>query len=68
MHALIETINDVRRSGVAIIWIEHVVHALVAVVDRIIAINFGSLLAEGRPAEVMADPRVRQVYMGLDAA
>ena len=65
VQALIETINDVRRSGVAIIWIEHVVHALVAVVDRIIAINFGSLLADGRPAEVMADPRVRRGLYGI---
>ena len=56
VRALIETINEVRREGVAIIWIEHLMHALLAVVDRIVAINFGALIADGRPAEVMADP------------
>lgn len=67
VHALIETINDVRREGVAIIWIEHLMHALLAVVDRVIAVNFGRLLAEGKPADVMADPKVRQIYMGESA-
>ncbi len=68
VRSLIETISDVRREGVAIVWIEHLMHALLAVVDRIVAINFGALIAEGRPAEVMADARVRQIYMGVGAA
>ena len=68
VRALIETINAVRREGVSIIWIEHLMHALLAVVDRIIAINFGALIADGRPAEVMADSKVRQIYMGVGAA
>ncbi len=67
VRALIETINEIRREGVAIIWIEHLMHALLAVVDRIIAINFGALIADGRPAEVMADSQVRQIYMGVGA-
>jgi len=68
VRALIDTINEVRREGVAIIWIEHLMHALLAVVDRIVAINFGALIVDGRPAEVMADARVRQIYMGVAAA
>jgi branched-chain amino acid transport system ATP-binding protein len=64
---LVETIKGVRAQGVSIIWIEHVVHALLAVADRLIVINFGALLAEGDPKEVMADPKVREVYMGISA-
>jgi branched-chain amino acid transport system ATP-binding protein len=66
-HALVETIQAIRAEGVSIIWIEHVVHALLAVVDRLIVINFGKLLKEGKPAEVMACREVREVYMGIEA-
>ena len=65
-HALVETIQAIRAEGVSIIWIEHVVHALLAVVDRLIVINFGRLLKEGAPAEVMASREVREVYMGIE--
>ncbi len=65
VHDLITTINDIRSTGVSIIWIEHIVHALLAVVDRLIAINFGKLLTEGDPSEVMASPEVQEVYMGI---
>ena len=62
---LIGTIRAIRAGGVAIVWIEHIVHALLSVVDRLLVINFGSALAEGEPRAVMADPRVREVYMGI---
>ncbi len=64
---LIETVRAVRAEGVSIIWIEHVVHALLALVERLLVINFGALLAEGAPRAVMQDPRVREVYMGIPA-
>ena len=48
------------------IWIEHVVHALLAVADRLFVINFGQKLAEGEPSMVMNDPEVKRVYMGLE--
>jgi branched-chain amino acid transport system ATP-binding protein len=66
-HELVATIAAIRGEGVSIIWIEHVVHALLSVVDRLIVINFGRLLAEGEPKRVMADPKVREVYMGISA-
>ena len=47
-----------------IVWIEHVVHALLAVADRLLVINFGKRLAEGEPRAVMDDPEVRRVYHG----
>ncbi|MGH6990571.1 MAG: ABC transporter ATP-binding protein [Stellaceae bacterium] len=63
---LIETIRAVHAGGVSIVWIEHIVHALVAVVGRLVVINFGQLLAQGTPQEVMANPVVREVYMGIE--
>lgn len=68
VHDLIAIIKDIRAQGTAIIWIEHVVHALLAVVDRLAVINFGKLLAEGEPEAVMADPEVKAVYLGVEAA
>jgi branched-chain amino acid transport system ATP-binding protein len=65
--ALVATIRAIRVEGVSIIWIEHVVHALLAVVDRLIVINFGALLADGAPAEVIAARAVREVYMGIES-
>lgn len=66
--ALTDTINGLRRDGVSIIWIEHVVRALLRVVDRLVVINFGRLLMEGEPDAVMASREVREVYMGLEGA
>ena len=48
------------------IWIEHVVHALLSVADQLYVINFGQRLAEGLPNEVMNDPEVKRVYMGME--
>lgn len=66
-QALIGTIRDVRATGVSIVWIEHVVHALMAVADRLIVINFGRKIAEGDPQEVMDSRQVREIYLGIEA-
>jgi branched-chain amino acid transport system ATP-binding protein len=47
------------------VWIEHIVHALLAVVRRLVVISFGRLIADGEPAVVMADPQVQELYMGV---
>jgi branched-chain amino acid transport system ATP-binding protein len=65
---LVETIRAINAEGVAVVWIEHVVHALLKTVRRLMVINFGRLLTEGEPKAVMTDPRVREVYMGIPAA
>jgi len=65
--ALVELIRDTRRSGVSIIWIEHVVHALVALVDRLVVLHAGALIAQGEPKTVVASSAVREVYMGIPA-
>jgi branched-chain amino acid transport system ATP-binding protein len=64
VEALIETIKDLHREGISIIWIEHIVHALLAVVGRIVAISFGRNLIEGDPNEVMCSEEVQACYMG----
>jgi branched-chain amino acid transport system ATP-binding protein len=67
VHQLVATIGRVRQAGVSIVWIEHIVHALLSLVDRIVAINFGRKLIEGEPRAVMASPEVRDVYLGAEA-
>jgi branched-chain amino acid transport system ATP-binding protein len=64
---LVATIGDIRKTGVAILWIEHVVHALFAVIDRLIVLNFGRKIAEGAPKQVMQRPDVHQIYIGIEA-
>jgi branched-chain amino acid transport system ATP-binding protein len=66
-HALVETIRNIHAGGTTIVWIEHVVHALLAVVGRLIVLNFGKKIAEGHPRTVMNSPEVRQIYMGIAA-
>jgi branched-chain amino acid transport system ATP-binding protein len=65
---LIKTIKGIHARGTTIVWIEHIVHALVSVASRLIVMNFGRILAEGDPHNVMADARVREVYMGIPAS
>ena len=65
--ALVEELQRIKAAGVTMIWIEHVVHALLALADRLFVINFGCRLAEGEPRAVMADAQVQRVYMGMEA-
>jgi branched-chain amino acid transport system ATP-binding protein len=65
--ALIELIRTIRRGGVSIIWIEHVVHALTALVDRLLVLHGGTFIAQGAPEEVIRSPAVREIYMGIAA-
>lgn len=62
--SLVETIRAIHQSGTTIIWIEHIVHALTAVVSKLIVLNFGRKIAEGAPAEVMASREVGDIYLG----
>jgi branched-chain amino acid transport system ATP-binding protein len=63
---LVEVIRRVHREGVAIVWIEHIVHALRSVVGRLAVIAAGRLLTDGPPDEVMRSPEVQRVYLGID--
>ena len=66
-HALVDTIKGIRARGTTIVWIEHIVHALLAVVNRLVVLNFGRKIAEGDPAAVMASAEVREIYTGIAA-
>lgn len=66
VHELLDTIRTIRAEGVTIVWIEHIVHALLAIVDRLVALDFGRMITQGEPHAVMADPAVREIYMGID--
>ena len=65
--ALVALIKEIRASGVSVVWIEHVVHALIAVVDRLVVLHGGRLIAEGDPQAVIRSPAVAEIYMGLPA-
>lgn len=64
---LVATIRAIHAEGTAIVWIEHVLHALNAVVTRLMVLNFGRVLMTGAPDQVMAAPEVREIYLGIAA-
>jgi branched-chain amino acid transport system ATP-binding protein len=64
LPALIEMIRGMRDAGVTVIWIEHIVHALLQVVDELMCLALGKVLAIGDPQMVMAAPEVIEVYLG----
>lgn len=66
-HALVATIRAIHAQGTAIIWIEHVLHALTSAVSRLMVLNFGAVLMVGAPDEVMAAPEVKKIYLGIEA-
>ncbi|HUY42631.1 MAG TPA: ABC transporter ATP-binding protein [Acidimicrobiales bacterium] len=61
---LTEVIKNFQRDGLAIIWIEHVVRALLSTVDRLMCIANGAVIADGDPHEVLRSEAVRSVYLG----
>jgi branched-chain amino acid transport system ATP-binding protein len=56
----------VNAEGTAVIWIEHVVRALTPVVSRLICLAGGKFVGDGEPAKVLADPGVREVFLGTE--
>jgi branched-chain amino acid transport system ATP-binding protein len=61
---LVEIVRGVNAEGIAVIWIEHVVRALTAVVGRLICLAGGSFVGDGDPGTVLATPAVREVFLG----
>ena len=64
---LVQLMRAINDAGITIVWVEHVVHALLAVVSRLAVLNFGRKIVEGEPRTVMASAEVREIYMGIAA-
>ncbi|MBC8091139.1 MAG: ABC transporter ATP-binding protein [Pseudonocardia sp.] len=65
---LVDTILSLRERGVAVVWIEHIVHVLLKVVDRLICMDAGVIIADGPPHDVLADAVVIDAYLGRAAS
>jgi len=63
---LVATIKDIHARGTTIIWIEHVLHALNSVVERLLVLDFGKVIGIGEPSAIMASPQVREIYLGIE--
>lgn len=61
---MVEIVQKIRERGITIIMIEHVMHAVMNVSDRLIVLDFGSQIAEGTPEEIQNNPRVIEAYLG----
>ena len=64
---LVGTIREMRRRGMAIVWIEHIVHVLLQVVERLVCMVSGRIIADGDPRTVMSDAAVVDAYLGSGA-
>jgi len=69
LQASIDIVRTVRdRLEITVVWIEHVMKAVMNLADRIVVLNFGKVLADGDPQDVMRDPAVVNAYLGQGAA
>ncbi len=62
---MISTVRAIRDSGISVLMIEHLMQAIMSLSDRIVVLNLGSKLAEGRPEEVVQDSNVVEAYLGF---
>lgn len=64
VHELTTIIRGLRADGIAVVWIEHVVRALLTTVDRLLCLAAGAIVADGEPQAVLTSDAVRAVYLG----
>jgi len=65
-QSLVATIRGIHGRGVTIVWIEHVLHALTSVVERLLVLDFGKVIGIGAPDDIMASREVQEIYLGID--
>ena len=63
---IVRLIEELRGQGLAIILVEHNMHVVMTISDRVVVINYGERIAEGSPNEVRADRRVIEAYLGVE--
>lgn len=68
MDSVIETIRELRREGMTILLVEHIMKVVVSLVDEVIVLNFGEMLAKGNPQEIMTQKEVIDAYLGEEYA
>jgi branched-chain amino acid transport system ATP-binding protein len=64
---LITIVRGLNERGIAVVWIEHVVRALLSTVDRLVCLAAGRLIADGTPGAVLARPDVKELFLGTDS-
>lgn len=65
-RSLTAAVKDIQGRGITIVWIEHVLHALVAVVERLLVLDFGKVVSMGEPEEIMNSDEVKRIYLGIE--
>ncbi len=64
LHEIIELIRSLHRDGRSIVLVEHVEGVVASLVERVVVLDWGRVVAEGTPAEIEADPKIREIYLG----
>jgi len=65
---LVDIVRRINSAGIAVVWIEHVVRALLSTVDRLVCLALGKLIADGNPRDVLGRQEVKELFLGTESA